>query len=141
MQCSPIFDQLELLSEGILQHFTDDLYIHDRRCLHHLEVDATYIWIAHKCGTHLARWDVDCYAGSKQSHLEALIRQACFGMWPGHLAAMFTVTEQDPKHGARGYVSSNISLEGLKDQLPRPKPKTIKPQQEVYSAAFALASL
>lgn len=143
--CSPIFTQLVKLADGTLQHFTDDLFVHDRRSLQKLEVGSTWLWIVHKCGTHLARWDEDAYAGSKDSHLEALIRQGCFGMWPNHKAALFTVTAQDKLTGARGFMSSPVVLASLAEQLPRPKPEPklpkFKPQQQVYSASFALASL
>lgn len=131
-----IFPELVKLADGKLEHFTDDLFLHDRRSLSNMPVGSTWLWIVHKCGTHLARWDEDYYAGTKQSHLEALIRSSRYN-WPDHTAALFTITGE----GGEGYISAPVVLSSLASQLPRPKPKTGKPQQQVHSAAFALASL
>ena len=141
-----IYDTLLKLADGTLEHFVEDLTQHDRRFLETVKPDTVWLWIVHKCGTHLARWDEDSYAGSKDSHLEALIRQGCYGMWPTHKAFLIHITDKQ-KHtspGAYGNIRK-VSLQHLQTKLPRPKPQVelpkIKSQQQVYSAAFALASL
>ena len=67
-------------------------------------------------------------------------------MWPTHKAFLIHITDKQ-KHtspGAYGYIRK-VSLQHLQTKLPRPKPQVelpkIKSQQQVYSAAFALASL
>ena len=139
-----IYDTLLKLADGTLEHFVEDLTHHDRRFLETVKPGTSWLWIVHKCGTHLARWDEDPYAGSKDSHLEALIRQGCFGMWPNHKAFLIIITDKQ-KHtspGAFGFIRK-VSLQQLQTKLPRPKPEVKLPkfQQEVYSASFALASL
>ena len=141
-----IYDTLLKLADGTLEHFVEDLTHHDRRFLETVETGTTWLWIVHKCGTHLARWDEDAYAGSKDSHLEALIRQGCFGMWPTHKAFLIQITGRQKKNspGALGFIGK-VSLQHLQTKLPRPKPEPklpkFKSQQQVYSASFALASL
>jgi len=145
-QSVPIYDTLLKLADGTLEHFVEDLIVHDRATLAKAKVGTSWLWIVHKCGTHMARWDEDAYAGSKDSHLEALVRQGCFGMWPTHKAFLIHITDKQ-KHispGALGTIGK-VSFQHLQNKLPRPKPEVklpnLKPQQQVYSAAFALASL
>lgn len=146
MTIVPIFETLCKLADGTLQHFQDDLLIHDRRHLENIQVDSTWLWIVHQNGTHMARWDQDLYAGSKDSHLECLIRSGIFGNWPNHKAFLVTIVHKndDFNPGAFGTVNK-VSLKTLSKKLPRPKPDVSLPkinrQQEVYSAATALVNL
>jgi hypothetical protein len=140
---SSIYSQLLDKADGILLHYTEDLTQHDRRTLQSIKPGTTWLWIVHSCGTHLARWDEDPYANSKQSHLECLIRAGLRLNWPVYKAYLFYVTEQPgTSAGAKGELIGPVFFESLQKQLPRPKPKVLLPKEsQVYSAAFGFASI
>lgn len=146
MTTVPIYDTLCKLADGTLQHFVEDLSIHDRRHLEKIQVDSTWLWIVHRSGTHMARWDEDFYAGSKDSHLECLIRAGLFGNWPDHKAFLIHIVHKNESMSPGVFGTINkVSLHTLQTKLPRPKPQVelpnIKRQQQVLSAAVGFSYL
>jgi len=148
MTIVPIFDTMCKLAiaDNTLQHYVDDLTIHDRAHLQHIDLDSTWLWIVHKNGTHMARWDEDRYAGSKDSHLECLIRAGLNGSWPNHKAFLIHIVHRNESlsPGVFGTINK-VSLQTLQTKLPRPKPQVKLPklnrQQQVLSAATGFSYL
>lgn len=146
MTIVPIYDTLCKLADGILQHYVEDLTVHDRANLQHIDLDSTWLWIVHKNGTHMARWDVDRYAGSKESHLECLIRAGLNGNWPKYKAFLIKIVHKNENMSPGVFGTINkVSLNTLQTKLPRPKPEPqpakFKPQQQVFSAATGFTYL
>ena len=148
MTIVPIFDTMCRLAidDGTLQHFVDDLTIHDRAHLQHIDLDSTWLWIVHKNGTHMARWDHDKYAGSKDAHLECLIRPIAIKTSSDHKAFLIHIVHKNESMSPGVFGTINkVSLKTLQTKLPRPKPQVelpkIKRQQQVLSAATGFAYL
>ena len=147
---SPIFPVLTALSDGVLQHYTDDLYLHDREILSKMPAGSSWLWIVHKCGTHLARWDYDPQAGTRQSLTELLVRAMVRGDWSTGRCHIIHVTEQTDL-GPLGHVTGTLSPDDLEDALPRPTlpagmsreqlPKFNADEQQVFSAATGFYQL
>ena len=126
----PIYAQLLFWADGKLKNFREDLTKHDFNFLcNRVEPGETYLWMLHKNGTHLVRWDCDPYSGTKQSFPEALVRSFSHGAWPEaqfHLIQIETVTKIEPY----GYVSQPLDLNYLNANLPRPKPSVALPGEK-----------
>ena len=146
MTIVPIFDTMCKLADGTLQHFVDDLLIHDRAHLQKITIDTTWLWIVHQNGTHLVRWDEDMFAGSKDSFLECLIRAGINDNWPNHKAFLISSVHKNDKlsPGVFGTINK-VSLKTLQTKLPRPKPQVELPKaksdQLVFSAATGFSYL
>ena len=143
-QPAPIMQLLCDRAFDVIVHYTEDLTVHDRKALKcSVKPKQTWLWIVHKCGTHLARFDQDLHAGLKDSWLECLIRGGLRGSWPNAKIYLFTVSHYDAENEAFGFISEPLTFEYLTQQLPRPKPKVVLPgeAQQVYSPSFALAGL
>ncbi len=141
-QDSLIFDNLKLLSQGVLENFKDDLFVHDREILQKkVEPGTSWLWIVHKNGTHLARWDEDAYAGSKDSLLEHFVRSLVRGDWSNSSIHIFHVNEIIDGE-AHGWVSGRLEIDDIARALPRPLPQPKLPgekiEQQVYSAHSGL---
>lgn len=152
LKLEPIFPVLTALADEVLQHYTDDLYLHDRNILSKMPVGSSWLWIVHKCGTHLARWDFDPHAGTRDSMTELLVRSMVRGDWSTGRCHIIHVTEQK-KSGPVGHVTGNLSPDDLACALPRPKlpvgmrrkkvqePKFNADEQQVFSAATGFYQL
>ena len=148
---SQIYDQL-LSQADHLEHYREDLTVHDFKILHDpkiVPVGSTWLWIVHRCGTHLCRWDEDPHAGDRtKSALEAVVRHAVRSPWSQQKCHFFHVTGfcletdfPDSSTGALGWVTGPVSPDDLEDQLPRPTPRTLLPGETVFSPGPALARL
>ena len=138
-----IYNNLLLLAKGVLEHYKDDLYLHDRKILTEgLPLGSSWLWIVHKCGTHMARWDQDPFADTKDSHVESLVRCLSRGDWSGNHVHLFHVNGFDEEFGAIGWVSGRLEIADIEEALPRPlPPKAPHPQEQaVYSAHVGLAA-
>jgi len=137
----PIYDQLLFLADNLI-HYRDDLIVHDRAILHNpnkLPLGSSWLWIVHKSGTHLCRWDCDPNAGTKNSLPELFIKYACRGNWPGHRVHLFHVRGFDPILGALGVVTGSVAADDLEAALPRPKPEPTLPGHLENISASATA--
>ena len=137
----PIYDQLLFFSDH-LKHYRDDLVVHDYAILHNPSKcpdGSSWLWIVHKAGTHLCRWDSDPYAGTRDSLPELLIRNAIRGSWPSHRAHIFHVDGFCPTIGALGIVTGSLSVDDLEQALPRPKPEPTLPGHRPTVSASAAA--
>jgi hypothetical protein len=137
-----IFNNLQLLSFGVLENYKDDLFVHDRQILKkNVEPGTSWLWIVHKNGTHLARWDEDAYAGSTSSHVECLVRSLVRGDWSNNSIHIFHVIEIKDD-GAHGWVTGRLDIDDIARALPRPLPQPKLPgekiEQQVYSAHTGL---
>jgi hypothetical protein len=116
-----IYTELEKLSHGVLLHFQEDLTVHDAAVLATVcKPGQSWLWVVHKCGTHLVRWDSDPNAGTKLSYLECLIRAAQRGSWPEgmwHLFHVKTMINDQPF----GTVTGCLDVNDIANALPRPK--------------------
>jgi len=121
----PLYAELCMIAEPILQHYIEDLEVHDKKTLHTtIKPGQTWLWQVRPCGTWLLRWDEDPHAGSKDSIIEILIRQTLAGNWADsqwHLIHCKEIRKAQPY----GMVSKPIPVAKLAAALPRPRP-TVK---------------
>lgn len=127
----PIYAELLSRSEDVLEHYVEDLTVHDKHLLLvKVKPGQTWLWQVRKTGTWLVRWDEDSEAGTKNSLPELLIHQSIRGgswgdpQW--YLIKCHEVRNGEPY----GIVSQQIPVERLAAQLPRPKPKVMLPGEK-----------
>ena len=123
----PLYAELCMIAEPILQHYIEDLEVHDKKTLHTaIKPGQTWLWQIRPTGTWLVRWDEDPNGGSKDSLLEVLIRQTMNGNWADsqwHLIHCDVIRNGQPY----GMVSNPIPVAKLAAALPRPKPRVKLP--------------
>jgi hypothetical protein len=117
----PLYAELCMIAEPILQHYVEDLEVHDKNALHNIvNPGETWVWQVRPTGTWLLRWDKDSQADSKDSLLEILIRQTLKGNWADsqwHLIRCSEFRNGQPY----GTVSHPVPIADLAAKLPRPK--------------------
>jgi hypothetical protein len=121
----PLYAELCMIAEPILQHYVEDLEVHDKKALHHnVKTGETWAWQVRPTGTWLVRWDKDTMADS-DSLLEVLIRQTMKGNWSN--SQWHLIRCQEFRNGQPyGTVSQPIPIVELAAALPRPKVQNIK---------------
>ena len=134
----PLYAELVLRTEDVLEHFIEDLEVHDKQMLHqHVQPGQTWLWQVRKCGTWFTRWDQDPFAGdSSKSLVEGLIRGGLRGDWLN--AQWYLVHCKEIRNGQPyGIVSGPLKVQDLADCLPRPKPQPVLPGERRFSYAGA----
>jgi hypothetical protein len=131
----PIYAELVNRAESVLEHFVEDLEVHDKQTLTtKVQPGQTWLWQVRKTGTWLVRWDEDPNGGSKDSLVECLIRGAQHGNWGNPQWYLLHCKERRGTE-VYGIVSNPIPVEKLAAALPRPKPKPVLPGERRYAIA------
>lgn len=131
----PIYAKMLFYADGILEHWTEDLTVHDKAAIQQrMKPGQTWLWQVRPTGTWLVRWDEDPNAGTKDSLVEILLRQAKRGDWANAEWHLIHVHEHNGTD-AYGIVTASLPVDALCECLPRPKPQPLLPGERRYACA------